>query len=93
MIAPFTIALGVALGMRFKVNILFPVQALAIMSVYSAFHSESGYTIFYYSVLVCICLQAGYISGIFSRYLRVMGRRRRRQGASLDPESISELGR
>jgi hypothetical protein len=67
MILPLSLILGAALGVRFKVKILLPVQALAMVAVCSALRSEPEYLTVYTNILVCVCLQAGYIAGAMGR--------------------------
>ena len=78
MIALLSIIVGAALGLRFKVKILFPVQALAIVTVCSVLRSEPGYTIIYMNILLSACLQVGFIGGAIGRNAKA--------GPYFDPE-------
>jgi hypothetical protein len=74
MIVPVSFILGAALGMRFKVKILLPVQVLVILTVCSTSHLEPVYTVLSTSLLASFCLQAGYISGVVCRCAKLAAR-------------------
>jgi hypothetical protein len=77
--------IGAMLGLRFKVLILFPAMALALIAVLAGGMTggDSLSAILIAAVLAASCLQVGYLCGVLARYRiapALPGRRR----ASLD---------
>ena len=81
--------LGAALGMRFKVFILIPVAAFALIAIVAASiaHGNSVSGTLIAGVLTLCCLQIGYISGVVTRYSLTQARAERQRKASLQVES------
>ena len=71
-----TLVLGAALGMRFKVLILVPITAVAVLTVVvvaSALGSDSGPAMLA-AALASVCLQMGYLCGTLLRLETPPGR-------------------
>ena len=76
MLAMITLMTGVLLGTRFKFLILIPATvfaAVAILTVGVA-HADDAGSIAVAMLVAVICLQAGYLGGLFARYAAVMMR-------------------
>jgi len=81
--------LGAVLGMRFKVLILIPAIAFALIAILvgGVARGDSVSAILVAVVLASICLQIGYLSGIATRYSIALARAGRLRQASLQAES------
>jgi hypothetical protein len=81
--------LGAILGMRFKVLTLVPVIGFALIAILGGGFARgaSASAILITVVLVWIFLQAGYLSGIVTRYSIAMARAGRLRKTSFPAES------
>jgi hypothetical protein len=83
--------LGAVLGMRFKVLILLPVTASAVVfdTVSGIANGAYASTVFIAVVLTAICLQFGYFCGIMTRYSMVPARTLKSSEISRQVETVS----
>jgi hypothetical protein len=70
---------GVALGQRFKVMVLMPAIAIVlVLAVGSGVtHTQTAWSIVLTAVLAAVCLQIGYLTGIFVHHVHVAALSRR----------------
>lgn len=70
---------GVALGQRFKVMVLMPAISIAlILAVGSGVtHAQTAWSIVLTAALAALCLQIGYLIGIFVHHVHVAALSRR----------------
>jgi hypothetical protein len=80
---------GAVLGMRFKVLILAPAVGLTIVAVVTsgAARGEGLLTILLEGLLAVLCLQIGYLSGVFARYAMTLARAESRRKSSVQTET------
>jgi hypothetical protein len=80
--------IGALLGLRFKVLILFPAMALALIAAMAggAIGGDSLPAILIIAVLAAGCLQIGYLCGVLARY-RIAAALPGRRRVSLDVHS------
>jgi hypothetical protein len=66
-----SILLGVVLGRFFKVWILIPTGAVAIITAFASsfFHDQGLLGVFFECAVLLTCLQIGYASGLFSHLI------------------------
>lgn len=64
-----SILLGAVLGRFFKVWILVPTVAVAVITVFASsfFHDKGLLGVFFECAVLLTCLQIGYATGLFSR--------------------------
>jgi len=81
--------IGAALGMRFKVFILFPAIGLALIAILAAgiARSDSISAILIAAVLASSCLQVGYLCGTVTGYSIALARIGRTRKAPLQAQS------
>jgi hypothetical protein len=70
---------GVALGQRFKVMVLMPgIAIVLVLTVGSGVtHVQTAWSIILAAVLAAVCLQIGYLTGLFVHHVRVAALSRR----------------
>jgi hypothetical protein len=70
---------GVALGQRFKVMVLMPAIAIVLVLALGSgvTHAQTAWSIILTSVLAAVCLQIGYLTGIFVHHVHVAALSRR----------------
>ena len=70
---------GVALGQRFKVMVLMPAVAIVLVLAVGGgvTHAQTFWSIFLTAVLAAVCLQIGYLTGIFVHHVQVAALSRR----------------
>jgi hypothetical protein len=76
MIALCSSLIGAVMGIRFKVQVLFPAAVLGIVTV-AAVALHKGSTISWASVAAIVCvasLQIGYLAGLFTRFCMAASR-------------------
>ena len=63
------VLLGALLGRFFKVWILIPTGAVAVIAAFASsfFHDQGLLGVFFECAVLLTCLQIGYVSGLFSR--------------------------
>jgi hypothetical protein len=77
-----SVLLGALLGRFFKVWILIPTGAVAVIAAFASsfFHYQGLLGVFFECAVLLTCLQIGYVSGLFSRpipsKLRQLGKTR-----------------
>jgi hypothetical protein len=75
---------GVALGQRFKVMVLMPAIAIVlVLAVGSGVtHAQTAWSIIVTAFLAAVCLQIGYLTGIFVHHVYVAALSRRSSSLS-----------
>ena len=75
-VAMITLITGVLLGMRFRFLVLVPatVFAAAVILVIGLAHSDDAGSMMVAMLIAAICLQAGYLGGLFARFAAVVMR-------------------
>jgi hypothetical protein len=75
-LAMITLMTGVLLGMRFKFLVLIPATVFAIAAILAVgvAHADDTGSMVVAMLIAAICLQAGYLGGLFSRYATVVMR-------------------
>ena len=70
MLATITLATGVLLGMRFKFLILVPASVFIVVAILTIgiAHADDAGSIAVAILIAVICLQAGYLGGLFAHY-------------------------
>jgi hypothetical protein len=70
---------GVALGQRFKVMVLMPgIAIVLVLAVGSGVtHAQTAWSIILTAVLAAVCLQIGYLTGLFVHHVHVAALSRR----------------
>ena len=82
--------LGAVLGMRFKVLVLLPAIACAVIIVATGGIASGvhGLAIVVMAVVASICLQLGYFGGVMTRYVMVAARAGRSAKISRQVETV-----
>jgi hypothetical protein len=75
-IAMMTFMTGILLGMRFRFLILIPATVFAFAAILAVgiAHADDASSMMVAMVIAAICLQAGYLGGLFSRFAAVVMR-------------------
>ena len=75
-IAMITFMTGILLGMRFRFLILIPATVFAFVAILAVgiAHADDASSMMVAMVIAAICLQAGYIGGLFGRFAAVVMR-------------------
>jgi hypothetical protein len=83
MVVSIALITGAVLGMRFRFLILVPATVFAAIAILTIglTHADDASSIAVAMLIAAICLQAGYLCGLFTRYARVMMRLARRRRA------------
>jgi hypothetical protein len=89
-VAVLALLLGAVLGMRFKVLILLPVIACAVIIIATGgiASGAQGLPILVMAVLASICLQLGYFTGVMTRYVTLIARAGRSAKISRQVETV-----
>jgi hypothetical protein len=76
MLATITSMTGVLLGMRFTFFVLIPATVFAIVAILAigVAHADDGGSMVVAMLIAVICLQAGYLGGLFARFAAVLTR-------------------
>ena len=89
-VAILALLLGAVLGTRFKVLILLPATAGAVIMIAagSIAGGVHGLAILVMAALASICLQLGYFGGVMTRYIIVVARAGRSAKISRQVETV-----
>ena len=86
---------GVALGQRFKVMVLMPAVAIVLVLAVGGgvTHAQTFWSIFLTAVLAAVCLQIGYLSGIFVHHAHMAALSRRSSSLNSPKTTARHAGR
>jgi hypothetical protein len=75
-LATITFMTGIVLGMRFKFLVLIPATVFAVVAIVAVgvAHADDTSSMVVAMLIATICLQAGYLGGLFGRYAAVVMR-------------------